>query len=140
MKKAIAILFLIVTFNISAQSYDYEKAEIYANRFKTGQPLTANQYAEAVDLFVAGYQEVKNKGEKLIEITPDNSDWHAFHKSFEDIEDNYYAAFKIWEGLEKNLTKIPEKSRATFTRSKRAYNSWYNKFCSKQKKLAGCPY
>lgn len=140
MKKAIAILFLIVTFNISAQSYDYDKAEIYSNRFKSGQALTANQYVEAVNLFVAGSQEIKNQGERLLDITSAGSDWHAFHRSYEAIEENYYAVFKILKGLEKNLNKIPEKARATFTRSKRAYYSWYDEFCSKQNKLAGCPY
>lgn len=140
MKKAIAILFLIVTFNISAQSYDYDKAEIYSNRFKSGQALTANQYVEAVNLFVTGTQEIKNQGERLLDMAPTGSDWHAFHRSYEAIEENYYAIFKILTGLEKNLNKIPEKARATFTRSKRAYYSWYDEFCSKQKKLAGCPY
>lgn len=140
MKKAIAILFLIVTFNISAQSYDYDKAEIYSNRFKSGQALTANQYVEAVNLFVTGTQEIKNQGERLLDMAPAGSDWHAFHRSYEAIEENYYAVFKILKGLEKNLNKIPEKARATFTRSKRAYYSWYDEFCSKQNKLAGCPY
>lgn len=129
------LMMLMLALHVSAQSYDYDRAELIANRLKAGQSLTANQYVEAVNLFVAGWQEVKAQGERLLEMTPGGSDWLTFHRSFEAIEDNYYAVWKILKELDKNVNKIPEKSRALFTRNQRAYKTWYKEFEYKQRKL-----
>lgn len=124
----------------SQTTFDPINAEVIANRLKENQAITKQQGAQAVNYALIGLSKVETGGELLLDMYPAGSEWETFHDAFERIEEEYQAVFVIIKHTDVLKKVVAESLYAKLTIKIREYNSWYSRFCSKQKVYTDCPY